>query len=80
MPAGGTACDRATCRTRQDVTSGEQLVDDFAARHDAAMREAAHPDLDAGARALLAGLLSELQQIRAALLAMRESDSREAAR
>ena len=44
------------------------------------MREAAHPDLDAGARALLAGLLSELQQIRAALVAMRDSDSRAAAR
>ena len=59
-----------------DVASSEQLVHDFAARHDAAMREATHPDVDAGARALLAGLLSELQQIRAALLAMRDSDSR----
>ena len=63
-----------------DATGGEQLVNDFAARHDAATREAAHPDLDAGARALLAGLLSELQQIRAALVAMRESDSRAATR
>jgi uncharacterized membrane protein YccC len=63
-----------------DVTSGEQLVNDFAARHDAAMREAAHPDLDAGARALLAGLLSELQQIRTALVAMRDSDGRAATR
>jgi uncharacterized membrane protein YgaE (UPF0421/DUF939 family) len=63
-----------------DATSGEQLVNDFAARHDAAMREAAHPDLDAGARALLAGLLSELQQIRAALVAMRDSDGRAATR
>ena len=59
-----------------DVTSSEELVNDFAVRHDAAVREAAHPDLDAGARALLAGLLSELQQIRAALVAMRASDSR----
>ena len=57
------------------VTSVEQSVDDFAARHDAAMREATHPDVDAGTRALLAGLLSELQQIRAALLAMRDGDS-----
>ena len=63
-----------------DATSGEQLVNDFVTRHDAAMREAAHPDLDAGARALLAGLLSELQQIRAALVAMRDSDSRAATR
>jgi uncharacterized membrane protein YccC len=63
-----------------DVTSGEQLVSDFAARHDAAMREAAHPGLDAGARALLAGLLSELQQIRTALVAMRDSDGRAATR
>ena len=64
----------------QDVTSGEQLADDFAARHDAAMREATHPDVDAGTRTLLAGLLSELQQIRAALMAMRDGDSREAPR
>ena len=63
-----------------DATSGEQLVNDFTARHDAATREAAHPDLDAGARALLAGLLSELQQIRAALVAMRDSDDRAATR
>ena len=63
-----------------DVTSGEQFVNDFAARHDAAMREAVHPDLDAGARALLAGLLSELQQIRTALVAMRDSDGRAATR
>jgi uncharacterized membrane protein YgaE (UPF0421/DUF939 family) len=58
-----------------DVTSGEQLVHDFAARHDAAMREATHPDVDAGARTLLTGLLSELQQIRVVLLAMRDGDS-----
>ncbi len=63
-----------------NATSGEQLVNDFATRHDAAMREAAHPDLDASARALLAGLLSELQQIRAALVAMRDGDSRAATR
>ena len=63
-----------------DAASGEQLVNDFTARHDAATREAAHPDLDAGARALLAGLLSELQQIRAALVAMRDSDDRAATR
>jgi uncharacterized membrane protein YccC len=59
-----------------NATSGEQLVNDFATRHDAAMREAAHPDIDAGARALLAGVLSELQQIRASLGAMRDGDSR----
>jgi uncharacterized membrane protein YccC len=59
-----------------EVTSSEQVMDDFAARHDAAMREATHPDLDAGARALLAGVLRELQQIRAALVAMRDGASR----
>ena len=63
-----------------DVTGNEQLVNDFVVRHDAAMREAVHPDLGAGARALLAGLLSELQQIHSALVAMRDSDSRAAAR
>ena len=56
------------------VTSVEQSVDEFAARHDAAMREATHPDVDAGTRTLLAGLLSELQQIRVVLLAMRDGD------
>ena len=39
------------------------------------MREAAHPDVDSDTRTLLAALLGELQQIRAALLAMREGDS-----
>jgi hypothetical protein len=39
------------------------------------MREAIHPDVDAGTRTLLAGLLSELQQIRVVLLAMRDGDS-----
>ena len=62
------------------VTSVEQSVDEFAARHDAAMREAAHPDLEAGARALLAGLLSEVRQIRTALVAMHDSDGRAATR
>ena len=82
---GLSACRRYGMRSRHlphtpGRTGSEQLVDEFAARHDAAMREAAHPDVDAGARTLLAGLLSELQQIRAALLAMRDSDGREAAR
>ena len=70
----------APLAVQAEATSSEQLMDDFAARHDAAMREATHPDLDAGARALLAGLLTELQQIRAALMAMRTSDGSAAAR
>ena len=60
------------------ATSVAQSVDEFAARHDAAMREATHPDVDVGTRTLLAGLLSELQQIRVVLLAMRDSDGRAA--
>jgi hypothetical protein len=40
------------------------------------LREAGHPDIDAATRVLVAGLLSELQQIRAALHGMREGDSR----
>jgi len=64
----------------RDATSNDALADDFPARHEAAVREATHPEVDTGARALLAGLLSELQQIRAALVAMRASESRAAIR
>ena len=64
----------------QDVASSQPLTNDFTARHEAAIREATHPDVDDGARTLLAGLLSELRQIRAALLAMRDSEGREAPR
>ena len=59
----------------RDATTSEQLAGDFAARHEAAVREAAHPDVDSDKRALLSALLGELQQIRAALRAMREGDT-----
>jgi len=60
----------------KDTTGAEPLVADFAAGHEAAWREAAHPDIDAGTRVLVAGLLSELQQIRVALQGMRDGESR----
>jgi uncharacterized membrane protein YccC len=59
----------------RDPTSSEQHAGDFNARHEAAWREAEHPDVNPDTRALLAALLGELQQIRAALQAMRDSDS-----
>lgn len=58
----------------KDTTAAEPLAADFAARHEAALREAAHPDIDADTRVLVAGLLSELQQIRAALQSMGDGD------
>src|SRR6266550_2017400 len=51
----------------KDTTAAEPLAADFAARHEAALRETGHPDIDVGTRLLVTGLLSELQQIRAAL-------------
>jgi len=64
----------------RDVTKSEQPPGDFAARHEAALREAAHPDLDPGTRALQAGLLDELQHIHAALQALGNARSQEIAR
>ena len=58
-----------------DMTVNEKSEHELDAAHEAALRESAHPDVDAVIRALLAGLLSELQQIRAALRAMRDSPS-----
>jgi hypothetical protein len=60
----------------KDTTATEPLAADFADRHEAALRETAHPDIDFGTRVLAAGLLSELQQIRGALQGMRDGDSR----
>jgi hypothetical protein len=60
----------------KDTTAAEPLAADFAARHEAALRETGHPDIDVGTRLLVTGLLSELQQIRAALQSMRDGDSR----
>jgi len=62
--------------TQKDMTAAERFAADFAARHEAAWREAAHPDIDTGTRVPMAGLLSELQQICAALQGMRADDSR----
>ena len=59
----------------KDTTAAEPFAADFTARHEAAWREAAHTDIDVGTRVLAVGLLSELQQIRAALQGMRDSDS-----
>jgi hypothetical protein len=60
-----------------ETTAMEPFATDFAARHEAALREAAHPDIDADTRVLVVGLLSELQQIRIALEGMREGDGSE---
>ena len=64
----------------KDPTASEHTTGGFAALHDFASREATHPDLDSSTRLLLTALLSELHQLHAALLAMRDSESREAAR
>ncbi len=61
----------------KETTATDHFATDFAARHEAALREATHPDIDAGTRVLVIGLLSELQQIRTALDGMREGDSSE---
>ncbi len=57
--------------------AAEPFAIDFASRHEAALREAAHPDIDADTRVLVIGLLSELQQIRTALDGMRDGESSE---
>ena len=60
----------------RDMTATEQSEHELNASHEAAWREGAHSDVDAAMRALLAGLLSELQQIRAALRAMRDDQAK----
>jgi hypothetical protein len=59
----------------RDMTAAEESEHELNAAHEAALREGAHPDVDAAMRALLAGLLSELRQIRAALRGMRDDPS-----
>ena len=59
----------------KNVTTSAHPAADFAARHESALREAAHPDLDPDARALLAAVLGELQQIHAAVQALRDTRS-----
>jgi uncharacterized membrane protein YccC len=59
----------------KDAAGAEPAAADFAHLHQAALREAAHPDIGAGTRVLVVGLLSELQQIHAALQGMRDDDS-----
>ena len=59
-----------------DITAAEQSEHELNAAHEAASREAAHQDVDTASRALLAGLLSELQQIRTALRAMHDDRQR----
>ena len=56
----------------QDLQA-EQRFDEFTPRYESAMREAAHPDVDADMRTLLVGLLSELQRIHVALRAIRDA-------
>ena len=64
----------------KDPKTSEHASESFSALHDSASREAAHPDIDPTTRSLLTALLGELQQLHAALLAMRDSESHEAAR
>ena len=60
----------------KDMTASEQAGRDFNTAHEAVLREATDANVDPAVRAPLAGLLSELQQIRAALQAVRDDNSR----
>ena len=55
-----------------DIPAAGQAERDFNVAHEAVLREAAHSSVDSETSALLAGLLSELQQIRAALRAVHD--------
>lgn len=61
----------------RDPMTSEYAAGNFAALHDYASREAAHPDLDRPTRLLLAALLGELQQLHAALRDIRDARARQ---
>jgi len=54
-----------------NARTGELPAADFATLQESVLREAAHPDTDANARALVTAMLSQLQQIYTALHCMR---------
>ena len=58
-----------------DEATIEQLERDFKTAHEAALRDAEHPNVDVALRTSLAGLFTQLEQIRTALLTLRDDDA-----